>query len=96
MPKLLDAAITNFLNELEALREKNPVETVSQVLEDMFDAQIAAEGKAVNLQSAERQQALAALTHATQAVQAATADPAKTDSAVQQTRAAIEAVLAAS
>lgn len=61
----------------------------------MFDAQSAAEGKAVNSQSAECQQALNALATATQAVQAAMADSAKTDGAVQQTRAAIQAVLAA-
>ena len=95
MPKLLDAAITSFLNELEALREKTPVENVSQVLEDMFDAQSAVEGKVANAQSPGCQQALAALSSATQAVQAATVDPAQTDSAVQQTRTAIQAVLAA-
>ena len=94
MSKVLDAEITSFLNELEALREKNPVDAVGQALEDMFDAQSAVEGKSLDEQSPAFQQARAAVAKATQAVKDATGDLAKTSNAIEQTNVAIQAVQA--
>ncbi len=93
MSKVLDAAITTFLNELEELREKNPVDEVGKALEDMFDAQSAVDGKALNEQSAEFKKAIDALASATQAVKNAKDDPSKTADAVNQSNAAVKAVL---
>lgn len=95
MSKALDAEITAFLNELEELREKNPVEDVSKILEDMFDTQSAADGKALNEQGAEFKKAMEALASATKIVKNAKEDPSKTADAVSQTNAVIKAIQAA-
>jgi hypothetical protein len=95
MSKVLDAEITAFVNELEELREKNPVEDVGKALEDMFDAQSAADGKALNEQGAEFKKAMEVLGSAMKAVKTAKDDQGKTADAVNQTKAAIKAVLAA-
>ncbi|RJX30194.1 MAG: hypothetical protein C4516_10070 [Oxalobacter sp.] len=95
MAKSLDAEITAFLNELEALREKNPVDDVGKALEDMFDAQSAVEGKALNEQGAAFQKALDALAAATKAVKLAKDDPSKTADGVNLSNAAVKAVMAA-
>ena len=95
MTQNLDIEVTALLNELEVLREKNPVDDVGDVMEAFFDVQCDAEGKSWDARTAEYKQAIAAMAAAMQATHAAIADTGKTADAVAQARAALTAVQAA-